>query len=141
MNKRRLLALAAHLDTISPRKFNMNHWANSSDAGITCGSTACALGYAGLMPSFRKAGLKTEFDKCGGSVVYKRSHNSLYDIEAGASFFNITEDEAQWLFMPRSYPIGRRPGPKTVASRIRRMVRDGTYPKSYKPPAEWDNWG
>jgi hypothetical protein len=57
---RRLLKLAAFLRTLPRRRFNYGHWVGDDWAGaqdLSCGTTACALGWAATMPTFRRLGL------------------------------------------------------------------------------------
>lgn len=128
MNKKRLLKLADYLDTVRLEKFDMNNWGIKEE--FSCGTAACALGHAGTMKCFRKSGLKTEFDTLGGQVQFTAKNSryaSYFDIEAGEEFFGLNSYEAQYLFLPGTY--GARKGPKTVAGRIRRLVRNNGIPK------------
>jgi hypothetical protein len=116
MKVKRLLKLADYLATVPRRRFNIGTWVEEN----TCGTTACALGHAGLMPSFRKAGLRSEPDEFGGDVFFEGQRSE----EAGAAFFGLTYEEASYLFMPWNYAATKR-GPKSVAQRIRTMVKNG----------------
>ena len=133
MNKKRLEKLADYLDALPARKFDLDHWVLSYERGYDrdkgkkskCGTTACALGHAGLIKSFRRAGLKTEIKEgeTVGNVTLKNLGTGLYAAEI---FFGLSNREANYLFMPEYY--GRRQGPKTVARRIRMLIRDGQVP-------------
>lgn len=93
-----------------------------------CGTVGCALGWAGLDPSFRKAGLKTNQED--GNVYFNRStfyfptSSVMLSYNAGAKFFGLEEEEAHEIFDPNYYdydgekPIERR----TVISRIRKLI-------------------
>ena len=69
MNKHhieRLQKLNAFLGTVDPKKFNHTYTASVPYRGFKItpdismpGATADALGYAGMMPEFRRAGLVT----------------------------------------------------------------------------------
>lgn len=121
MNKRRLLALATFLETKVPRKkFNMQYWGTTPHNEFSCGTTACALGWAGNMPSFKRAGLKTVPSAWGGDVIF----GSYRNFGAAMEFFDLDFGESQYLFDPMEYDENRR-GPKTVAKRIRKLVKDG----------------
>jgi hypothetical protein len=136
VNKRRLTKLADYLDSLPARKFDLDHWVEKYDKDFPredgkkhkCGTTACALGHAGLIPSFRRAGLRTIMPE-----GWNRGKVELDGLESGMAaaklFFNLPEEEANYLFMPESY--GVRQGPKTVAKRIRRLIKAGGLPKSY----------
>lgn len=97
---------------------------------FACGTTGCALGHAGVIPSFVRDGLKTEIDDQGGCVTF----NGLGGFLAGQEFFDLTSDEADFLFDPGLYKEGRS-GPKTVAKRIRSLIKEGAIPA--KDRAEW----
>jgi hypothetical protein len=53
----------------------------------TCGTTACALGWAAMVPGFKRLGLKVIAVETGG-------HN----IELAAEFFDIEDSQANHLF-------------------------------------------
>jgi hypothetical protein len=96
------------------------------NAANKCGTTACALGHAGFIPSFRKAGLKSVVNErgWGGRVKFTNKQGVTYtDYDAGLAFFDLSNNEADWLFYPESY--GTKKGPKTVAKRIRSLVKNG----------------
>jgi hypothetical protein len=126
MNKKRLLKLADYLETVPRKRFNMDHWASAKFCGKPkepeheCGTSACALGWACTIPSFKRAGLK--FIECGSNFW---THIDLVpDFEgstgygAAASLFGIRYSQAEWLFSPES-PART---PKQVAKRIRKFV-------------------
>lgn len=103
-----------------------------------CGTAACALGVAGLYKPFRDQGLKT--NKTVGLVWYKTNEGTL----AGRFFFDLTDEQACWLFLPQNYMKSFRPDrhnvrshyagenvrvtPETVARRVRRII-NGTAPE------------
>jgi hypothetical protein len=108
----RLEKLHAFLGTVKPKKFNFGSWAASKsgtpDVNV-CGTTACALGWAGTMPEFRKRGLRLEWDTCDGVI---EAEVRLPDTDdpteyfsgetAGAVFFGLSMREAYYLFIPNS---------------------------------------
>jgi hypothetical protein len=134
MNKERLLTLAAFLDTVEPAKFDLKTWRIKTEipvegaAGVYfeaksdvtdselegCGTTACAVGWACLMPEFIKEGLS-----------YK-NHSPTYDKstswEAVTRFFGISYREADVLFAVSCYESCKA-GPHEVAERIRTVVK------------------
>lgn len=99
MNKKRLLKLADFLETIKPKVFNMDSWYNESP----CGTTACAFGWACSIPSFKRAGLKMRKLSNGFTVYADVVFNDEYNLNAASSFFDITVDEAEFLFYPDMY--------------------------------------
>jgi hypothetical protein len=107
VKKKRLLMLADFLGRLKPERFDLGLWA--------CGSVACACGWAGRMPSFKKLG----FTLSGGGYPMYRD---LVGMEAAAKFFGLTVKQADSLFVSSSYRSGGRTRPKSVANRIRRLV-------------------
>lgn len=106
--KRRLLKLAKFLERLPKKRFDFGQWVGDDWKGkkdLSCGTTACALGWATAIPSFRKAGLRlksygfTSYPR-GGYVTLKGHDNSLSSEEAAAQVFGITENEATYLFNP-----------------------------------------
>ena len=156
INVVRILRTAMFLATVPPPKFNLNSWADhegpidaadqvklglttlqqgarctikptADQLAHTCGTTACALGYAGSIPENVKEGLQLftsasrssfwpihspEFGKSwvefhthlpsGRKVVYK-------DFSAGVKFFGITFSESFELFDPDKYSDPEQP--------------------------------
>lgn len=82
----------------------------------TCGTTACAVGFAALDPWFNKRGFKMDIE---GSPVFK-FHIGW---EAVHTFFGIKPSEAHHLFSDHSYDSNPT-GPSEVADRIMRFVED-----------------
>jgi len=67
------------------------------NAPTACGTAACVLGTAGMIPAFRKAGLRTH-------LLYGRvSHNGKSEIDAFAGFFNTDRRQAEDVCLPSSY--------------------------------------
>lgn len=108
----RLEKLYTFLGTVKPEKFEFGVWAAANGEPTTkldlnvCGTTACALGWAGSMPEFRKRGLKLIWDKewQEGEVFLTESDGyKLYGEDAGAEFFGLTHEEACHLFIPDNF--------------------------------------
>lgn len=125
MNIDRLLKLADHLDKIyktrktRKRKFDISSWFNRrvSRQGGTCGTSACALGEACLLPSFRKQGLRLD-----GEHPY---FDGNYNFRAGMVFFDLTELESSHLFSGGEYDMPQgKINAKHVATRIRETVAE-----------------
>ena len=107
----RLEKLYNFLGTVEPKKFDFSSWADTktgeTDMNV-CGTTACALGWAGSMPEFRKRGLKLGWEKSYWDSSKVRGEVYLYSdgaidangLEAGEKFFGLTEEEAEYLFIP-----------------------------------------
>lgn len=78
-------------ETKTARQFNMDYFAKKLP---TCGTSACALGWAGLDRGFRRLGLKTNIRT--GEVVFEGNE----DFSAAVEFFGLTYREATFLFTP-----------------------------------------
>lgn len=65
-----------------------------------CKTSACALGYAGLDPSFISQGLVT--DTIAGQVHLLNGDGGIasWGTEAARVFFGLTPGEVEYLFMP-----------------------------------------
>ena len=119
----RLEKLYNFLGTIKPKKFYWGEWGlNNGYCDKTpdlnaCGTTACALGWAGSMPEFRKRGLKLVWDpnwEESNVEFVDKDENLFFGEIAGAEFFGLTIDEAIELFIPEdvspeayNMPLGR----------------------------------
>jgi hypothetical protein len=127
---KRLLMLATKLGRVKPERFDYSRWVGEDWEGnddLSCGTTACALGWATTMPQFRKLGLKMYFfgENRGGFVkLYPKGGNlgATDSFEAGARVFYLTKDESHRLFSP---DYGEKDAtPKQVAKKIREFVKD-----------------
>ncbi len=117
MNVERLKVLARFLRTEVPREqFDLDSWATDQDFE-SCGTTACAFGWATQIPEFNEAGLRLaeglsspvpKYQGCGG-------------FGAAAQFFHIPWSAAVLLFGPDSYDKDDRT-PNSVAKRIDTLV-------------------
>lgn len=127
MNKRRLLKLADILDKVPRKHFDLGCFTNSLPENIhTCGTTACALGYAAVDPGFRRAGLK--FTSNIGLDIQYRKWSGTY---AAMSFFELDEATILSLFYPNeAREYYNRPWdkitPKMVSRAIRNLVKEGS---------------
>jgi hypothetical protein len=93
-------------------KFDISRW--------HCGTAACVLGAAALLPEFNKKGLKlSESETCSG--FYYPNFRSYYSYESGEKFFGLNEKQAEYLFDPEQYKRGEAK-PATVAKRIREIL-------------------
>lgn len=134
-SKRRLMALVTLLRKLPRKRFNYATWVGHNWGGkadLSCGTVACALGWATTIPSLRRAGLRLEaystdeegrFD--GTPVCGNHS-----DEDAAAIVFGITSDEAKRLFFPaipwfdsESSGLPDEATPKQVAKIIERFVK------------------
>lgn len=94
---KRLLRLADFLEKLPRNRFDYSEWVGEDwegDQDLSCGTTACALGWATTIPSLRKAGLRLSEV---GSVTDKAHCDGF---EAAAKVFDVTVSDAQFLFQP-----------------------------------------
>lgn len=131
MNKRRLETLAKFLWKVPPENFRMAQWFVGKGNPVVmlrehlnnphkCGTAACALGWACIIPEFAEAGLRFS-DGPHKIPIYR----DLSNYAAGAKFFGITEGQSENLFYSGRY---RGPSdsitPKMVSRRIRALIRN-----------------
>ena len=121
----RLLRVADLLENLpkGKLKFDMSEW-------YRCGTVACAVGHAAMDPWFRRRGLTLTPETlwAGGPCTdgsMEPMFRGLTNSDAVEEFFGITEEHVERLFVDTAYPEHRR-GPKTVAKRIRKFVKDKT---------------
>lgn len=132
MNHKRLSLLARVLDRVPREHFDLHGFADHLKVSpekisaarhlTTCGTTACACGWAATIPSFRKAGLKiTEwFSGDTGTISFHGNTSSA----AVCAFFGLTWPQASRLFWADQYPKNKRRSPRAVAARIRAMLKE-----------------
>lgn len=125
VGNRRLLKLAAFLRTVPTQKFNYAEfvgwdWQGAQD--LSCGTQACALGWAATMPEFRRLGLHL---KKGSGFPTTTGRDDPWD--AAVKLFGIERFEAYELFSPSyDYANGfdeNYATPKYVARKIERFVK------------------
>jgi hypothetical protein len=132
VGNRRLLKLATFLKTVPPHRFNYAHWAGNDwkgDPNLTCGTTACALGWATAMPFFRRLGLHLKRDVFGTRPYV--SVGEWDEEDAAGIIFGLTGEESRFLFFPGEFYDGRyAPAvdatPKMVARHIEEFVKGRT---------------
>lgn len=132
-----LIHLASFLEKLPRERFDYNRivgadWMGAQD--LSCGTTACAIGWAATISKFRKFGLHLTSDgDVDGANISSQSYG-------GTAVFSINEDEWDYLFHPNSrlwiesngeimiptkaLPCGPNASatPKQVAKHIRRFV-------------------
>ena len=130
VSKRRLLKLADFLDRLPPKRFNYATWVGGDWDGrqdLSCGTTACALGWACTIPAFRRLGLRLS---SYGVPILLRGGTITHETAAAAFIFKIDQTHASYLFCPDYHLFserlprspGRRASPREVAAHIRRFV-------------------
>lgn len=99
-------------------------------ANLSCGTTACALGWATTMPKLRKKGLRLNRDEFAWHGGYVEM-NGLDGAGAATEAFDVGYEDACYLFYPEtrhsssiSLPVSpkEKATPKQVAKHIRRFV-------------------
>lgn len=117
---RRLLALARFLEKLPINRFSYNRWVGNDWRGkpdLSCGTTACAMGWATTMPRFRRLGLV--MNSLGVPVL--RDH---WGLEAAEKLFALTPKQAEFMFIPsRSYRQELSPGISATASEVAAHIR------------------
>lgn len=115
-------------------------WLNAEPPPVDCGTTACALGLAAISGEFKEEGLDCEFVPYWGfdDKQHARAHSEpplgyhMYPrckghtgFEAASALFDISDDDASYLFDPDCYsgdtPVGAQ-GELFVANRIERFI-------------------
>jgi hypothetical protein len=115
MNKERLELVAKKLESLPPERFNYSSWIGKNWEGaqdLSCGTTACALGWAATIPELQEAGLciVAGWDyACDPYVALStrrqpvRQYEANYESVVAAMWvFELTEDEVSFLFIPES---------------------------------------
>lgn len=146
MNRKRLERLIKVLQEVRRERkpFTIDSWSIMvsrfdhsivNRRGNSCGTACCALGYATLDPSFRRQGLSLK--TADGKPVTSRNiakveekgaitepvFNGYWGLSAGAAFFDISDNEAAYLFMPHTYYNLDRPvRPSDVIKRVRKLL-------------------
>lgn len=146
--KRRLLKLADFLFDLPKQRFDFYKWVGPEWKGkpdLSCGTTACALGWATTIPSLRKAGLRLKetnspglIPGTNGGVVCLKGYTVSSDSAEYAAHvvFGLSTEEFEFLFIPAdqssveslpelklSRPEYEKMTPKKVAKRIRHFVK------------------
>lgn len=149
MNVEKLNKLAKYLDRLPVKEgvleFDMGHWFHRLEGddkpekivvrnGVCveegfCGTSACMLGHAALMPENVEQGLMIG----GRNTIVLRAKNGTVkatDDDAGAKFFGLTQDQAAFLF------FGAWDTPKEGAEAIRLLIKAGGKVKKARELAE-----
>lgn len=138
--KAMLEELATLLEELPPERFDYFVWVGSTWQGqkdLSCGTTACAAGWATTLPSYRAKGLFLGQDEddveFGSSIFYPMvqtvDRDWLSQTEAMAYVLDISEDEAWLLFVPQAKDGNldleapdANASAKEVAAHIRRYI-------------------
>jgi hypothetical protein len=133
MKKKRLLALADFLEKrVPPERFDMGCWLDPDWKGaqdLSCGASACALGWAPQVPALKKLKLYYRQPKDGyfeirmRGVSYKgvKADGGDISMHTAVEAFGLSYTLAGRIFLPCEYK--GHATPKGVAARIRNVVR------------------
>jgi hypothetical protein len=103
-SNRRLAKLSKFLRTKVPTdRFDYGHWVGAhwkGKADLSCGTSACAAGWATTIPEFRRRGLRLECDDYGGRIVFYDGYVYRSGISAVVRFFGLDFEDARMLFVP-----------------------------------------
>lgn len=131
MNKKNLLKLATFLDNLPRKKFEFERWfgdlAKEPKADLSCGTKACALGWAATIPAFKKLGAGIELEECWSgpwAARFTLDGRVCYFHDLAIRLFDIDENDAGLLFIqgPRLPRNRENPTPKDIAKHIRKFV-------------------
>src|SRR3954470_2535007 len=124
MREDRLMILADFLDTLPNKRFEYRHWTGGDWGGkqdLSCGTTACAMGWACTIPSFRKEGLKLASGtarRLGIGPIFLGRNN----FNAAAAFFEISVPDATFLFNHIDSGLSAHAPAAQVAHHIRKFI-------------------
>ena len=125
IHKDRLLKLADYLENkVKDEWLNMYSWASKGFKTKTCGSTACALGWAtvvfpeDLVLHGTNSPLCVDFKKAAENV------DSLINrpLAVAVEFFGISAMDAEYVFMPDSYDVAGKYLRPEVVRRLRELA-------------------
>ena len=147
MNAHRLELVAKKLDENPPFDFTIwigQTWKGAED--LSCGTTACAIGWAATIPELYEAGLRivgvpmqryadaavgacARIKYVGSETLPSAARSS--SLAAACAVFDLTVQEAEFLFLPGPRAYGLMPGTATaaqVAAHIRAFIQRGGMP-------------
>lgn len=126
----RLRKLSFHLrNEVRDEVFHLATWVGNDEVpwggldDLSCGTTACAMGWATTIPEFKQLGLglvQTSHNGQGSLVFGEFKH-----FEAAAKFLDISEKEAEFLFNPDKYPDQEDTTRLAVCNRIDQFINYG----------------
>jgi hypothetical protein len=133
------------LEKLPAGKFDYGIWVDTKTwkgmTDLSCGTTACALGWATAIPEFQKLGLYMNFD--GIPKLIGRGQNAegwRAGYEAGAVVFGLAEEEADYIFYPEGNEVEMTA--QQVAQRIKTfLLEDRNIPDDREEKANEDYEG
>lgn len=152
--RRRLIRLAMLLENLPPGRFDYGKWVDNEvwqgNPDLSCGTSACAIGWATTMPEVRACGvrlLSNQVKHLSGGGLYRQVWVGMVDgyypkdeygeaygnsyayRDAAEAAFGLTPEQADWLFIPGvegddfNRPTAHASA-KDVAIHIRRCVKE-----------------
>jgi hypothetical protein len=108
-----LTELADFLDRLPEERFDYTRWVGRDWRGspdLSCGTTACAIGWATTLPSWRAAGLALQPSRLsGGLAVPVHQPTGRTGLKGIAAILGIPVDNAEFCFyQTRIWRIGCR---------------------------------
>lgn len=123
MNRQRLEHLIEVLDSVPRKRFSLDHW--------SCDTSACAVGWAAQDPKFKADGFKLARPLLDYEPhpVYQPVKGGPFTEgwEAVCEFFELTHEDAEWLFSIDCYDDFVAVKPRDVAKRIRALLEEGSH--------------
>lgn len=108
--KQRLLNVATFLDTVPDNRFNYRGWVGPDWKGmqdLSCGTTACALGWAATMPEFQALGVRLLRTASNyGFVGFENDNPNDYFWNVTKKIFDLSLEESRFLFLPNVNFVG-----------------------------------
>ena len=124
MNVERLKRLADFLrNEVPPERFDISTWVGTSakpwlgKEDLSCGTVACAMGWATQVPEFRAAGLRL-IPSCKSDEGIPVYGDSKFP---AITFFGLTRAQEDSIFFPSSYDTFKVT-PIMVAERIESLI-------------------
>lgn len=103
--------------------FDITKWGQFRQRTAYCGTAACVAGTAGLIPEFRKAGLKTTIRETGSCVEFRGEGGEEGGEDAFAKFFGVTESDSYDICMPERYTNSPKATPREVVAKLERVLK------------------
>lgn len=99
-----LLILASFLDTLPPERWNFRHIVGTDWQGLpdlSCGTTACAFGWASTIPEIQAAGMRMIKRRLGYAWELSPGNTTTIGTEVGQQVFGLSEEDWDYLFQYR----------------------------------------
>lgn len=147
MFRDRIATLRDYLrDEVKDARFNLATWVGCESApwrgmqDLSCGTTACAMGWAATIPSFQALGLhlKVMFSNSKFGVI---AYDGTDHFQAAAKFMDLSSDDAEFLFNYKMYPDEVETTRLQVVNRLTDFLNFTSSRESNFNPDEYDSCG